>query len=289
MHYYEKNNTNMMYIKGGSLMENEFLKLSVSEFAKLHGVNKRTLHYYDKVGLFAPKYKGSNHYRYYDYKQSIDFENIRMLRELNMSIDEIKQYLANPSIDSFIQIADNKMNELNKAAIEIENIKRTIEKKKQQLELCKTIHSGEIKIIERPEEYLFTTLFSSVQNGIREMMEHLKKVWDIEQCKTGCGSFISVEKIKDKKFDTYDGLYTPIQRKIADLNCTILPGGTFICAYYVGRWEELSGFYDKIINFADKNRVQLIGNAYEIGLNEFAIKNREDYITQILIQIKNMY
>lgn len=54
------------------------------------------------------------------------------------------------------------------------------------------------------------------------------------------------------------------------------------------RWEEIPSFYDKIINFADKNRVQLIGNAYEIGLNEFAIKNREDYITQILIQIKNM-
>ena len=94
-------------------MDDEFLKLSVSQFAELHGVNKRTLHYYDKVGIFVPAFKESNHYRYYSHTQSIAFENIRMLRELNMSIDEIKQYLANPGIDAFMQIADFKIKELH--------------------------------------------------------------------------------------------------------------------------------------------------------------------------------
>lgn len=70
-----------------------------------------------------PAFKECNHYRYYSHTQSIAFENIRMLRELNMSIDEIKQYLANPGIDAFMQIADYKIKELNEVAEKIEKTK----------------------------------------------------------------------------------------------------------------------------------------------------------------------
>ena len=31
--------------------------LTTAEFAKLHDVNKRTLHYYDSIGLFSPAEK----------------------------------------------------------------------------------------------------------------------------------------------------------------------------------------------------------------------------------------
>ncbi len=263
-------------------------KLSVSEFAKLHEVNKRTLHYYDKVGLFEPKYKESNHYRYYDCTQSIHFENIRMLRELNMSIDEIKRYLAHPDIDDFMKIADDKINELNRAAIQIERTIAILEKKKQQLELCRKVRSGDIRLVEREEEYLIQTRITSKQNKIPEMMAHLKKVWEIEEYKVGCGSYISLDKIREKKFERYDGIYTPIQKRIIDPDFVILPRGRFLCAYHIGRWEKLPHFYENILAFAREHKIELIGNAYELGLNEFVIKSREDYLTQILIQIQNM-
>lgn len=44
----------------------DFSKLTTAQFAALHEVNKRTLHYYDSIGLFSPETKGDNHYRYYD-------------------------------------------------------------------------------------------------------------------------------------------------------------------------------------------------------------------------------
>jgi len=65
-------------------MKRETMRLTTSQFAKLHDVNRRTLHYYDNIGLFSPKYKGENGYRYYDYAQSIDFEFIRMLKEIKI-------------------------------------------------------------------------------------------------------------------------------------------------------------------------------------------------------------
>ena len=71
-------------------MRKEIKRLTTAQFAKLHEVNKRTLHYYDEIGLFRPLTKAENGYRYYDISQSIDFEYIRMLKELNMSIEEIE-------------------------------------------------------------------------------------------------------------------------------------------------------------------------------------------------------
>ena len=55
-------------------MKKEIEGLTTAQFAKLHEVNKRTLHYYDKIGLFRPLNKTEYGYRYYDISQSIDFE-----------------------------------------------------------------------------------------------------------------------------------------------------------------------------------------------------------------------
>lgn len=46
-------------------MKKQETDLTTSQFAAIHQVNPRTLHYYDSVGLFSPEKKGENQYRYY--------------------------------------------------------------------------------------------------------------------------------------------------------------------------------------------------------------------------------
>ena len=95
-------------------MKKSFKSLTTAQFAKLHGVNKRTLHYYDDIGLFSPRAKGENGYRFYDAAQSLDFEYIRMLKELNMSIDEIAAYCKAPTPARFLEIASAKEEEIGR-------------------------------------------------------------------------------------------------------------------------------------------------------------------------------
>ena len=94
-------------------MKNQEINLTTAQFAAIHEVNPRTLHYYDSVGLFSPERKGENQYRYYTSRQSIDFEYIRMLKELNMSIREIRSYVQEPGPDKFMELANEKINEIN--------------------------------------------------------------------------------------------------------------------------------------------------------------------------------
>ena len=110
-------------------MRQNTVKMTTAQFAELHGVNRRTLHYYDDIGLFSPCQKGENGYRYYDASQSIVFEYIRMLKELNMSIAEIADYCKHPAPEKFLQIADRKEAEID---LEIRRLKRARNIKKRR-------------------------------------------------------------------------------------------------------------------------------------------------------------
>ena len=60
--------------------------LHTGEFAKLCGVNKRTLHYYDEQGIFSPDHVDANGYRCYAVRQLYPFIMIRLLRQMGLDI-----------------------------------------------------------------------------------------------------------------------------------------------------------------------------------------------------------
>ena len=53
----------VMSIRRDRKMRKEIKRLTTAQFARLHEVNKRTLHYYDEIGLFRPLTKAENGYR----------------------------------------------------------------------------------------------------------------------------------------------------------------------------------------------------------------------------------
>ena len=66
---------------------------TIGQFAKLHEINKKTLMWYDEIGILKPAVVKENGYRYYSFHQSSLLETILMLRELNVSIPEIQTIL----------------------------------------------------------------------------------------------------------------------------------------------------------------------------------------------------
>lgn len=81
---------------------------SSGEFAKFTGINKRTLHYYNEIGLFCPEVIGENGYHYYTCFQFAQLELILTLRKIGLSLDEIREYVTTPSDESFSQMMIKK-------------------------------------------------------------------------------------------------------------------------------------------------------------------------------------
>ena len=89
--------------------------------------------------------------------------------------------------------------------------------KKKQLELCSQIKNREIRIIECEEEYHQRISFAFGDEDIEQIYAQIKNFWDTKDFIMGIGSFISTEKIKQRKFDSYDGLFTPAPRTVATI------------------------------------------------------------------------
>lgn len=262
------------------------LSLTTAQFAQLHQINKRTLHYYDEIGLFSPLYKGENHYRYYDYSQSMKLEYILMLKELHMGLDEIKKYLDCPGSDDFIHIADSKLDEIDQEIEHLKNVKKMLEKKKELLQRSAAVADGEIRVETCEKMFLLTAPDSLQEETPDKTLTNLKTLLDTAPHMGIYGSYISVEKIRQKHFEEYDGLFVPLRKKIKHSNLIVCPKGPYICAFLKGDWDRLPAFYEKILSYAARHHLTPYGFAYETGLNEFAINTMEDYMTQIIIPVK---
>ena len=67
--------------------------LSVGEIGRLFGLNVQTLHYYERVGLFAPAERTESGHRRYEQDQIYQLASVRYWRRMGYSIDEIHSFL----------------------------------------------------------------------------------------------------------------------------------------------------------------------------------------------------
>jgi DNA-binding transcriptional MerR regulator len=69
---------------------------SVNEVSKLSGISRRTLQYYDEIGLLPPSAVKESGYRQYDDESLRHLWSILFYKELGISLDDIKLLLENP-------------------------------------------------------------------------------------------------------------------------------------------------------------------------------------------------
>jgi DNA-binding transcriptional MerR regulator len=69
----------------------------VGELAKRTGLSVRALHHYEAVGLLAPARQGNGAHRRYTAADVARLQQIRSLRQIGLSLSEIRECLSNPS------------------------------------------------------------------------------------------------------------------------------------------------------------------------------------------------
>lgn len=75
------------------VIKSEVTNLYIKELAQLSGVSTRTLRYYDEIGLLVPRKDEHSQYRIYDEEHVDVLQQILFYRELQFSLEEIKQLL----------------------------------------------------------------------------------------------------------------------------------------------------------------------------------------------------
>lgn len=99
---------------------------TVRQLAKLAGVTRRTLHYYDEIGLLKPSRNNVNGYRYYGEEALIRLQQIMLYRELDMPLDQIREIFNQPDFDVLVALEHHK-SALRKRIYHLENVITTVE------------------------------------------------------------------------------------------------------------------------------------------------------------------
>lgn len=258
---------------------------SSGEFAKMCGVNKRTLHYYNDIGLFQPAYVGENGYHYYSCFQSAQLELILMLRQIGMSIEDVKAYVSSPSDTSFTQMVAEKKQVIDRSIQQLLNVREFLQRKSDKLELGLSAEHGKVEQLQLPEQRI---LLSSPISGrydeadFATAAEFSFRLDNLFGLYDNFGSRIAVDHIMQKDWIHYDAFFAYGRENVTEFD-EILPAGTYLRSFCIGGWHLIPEVYEEMIRYAKAHHLTLTGYAYEEGLNEMSMPRSEDYITMITI------
>ena len=192
--------------------------MTVKQISELTGISARTLHYYDKIGLFAPTQKSEAGYRLYDDKALEILQQILFFREFDIPLKEIKALMENSALDK------NQILQMQR--------KMLIAKKKRMERLIASIDNilkGENKmdfaVFDKTEiEELFQAMFEHMPEDIRN--HAIQEFGNMEQWKKHYIEVVSSEKMQKsyaKVVEWYGGkdkylsvAKNPVSKEVAD-------------------------------------------------------------------------
>lgn len=271
-------------------MEKNRRLLTIGQFAALHGIHKKTLMWYDEIGLFRPAViHPENGYRYYGYHQSAILETILLLRELDVPISEIQAFLKDRSAASMERLLSEKIEELDRDIAHLRRVRKTLLQQRQNMRTLLTMDLSEISIVEKKGGSLVTVEIDQ-QTSFDQLVElitaetkkyQLRRLHDASY-----GTMIAVESLYRGDFGDYSRMFIEIPFPIRKEGLHIQPAGAYLRAFYRESPENAVQCYQRIFDYAAEHGLVLVGFSYELIINENVIDRMEDALVQVEIPVR---
>lgn len=188
-------------------MEKKSKLLTIGQFAALHGINKKTLMWYDEIGLFHPSFiHPENGYRYYSYYQSAILETILLLRELDVPIEEIQVFMKNRSAASMEQVLKEKIEDLDRSMAHLRAVRKTLSYHRQNMQTLLAMDLSEITIVQKKERSLVTVDINqdtTFEKQVEMITAETKKYQLRRLHDASYGTMIAVDSLQKGNFEDY--------------------------------------------------------------------------------------
>lgn len=264
----------------------EISYMPIKEFSCLTGIKRENLRYYDQIGLLSPEFRGENGYRYYARSQLTTAYLIISLREIGISIDEIKKYIDVRTPEKMFDLFSSQKKHILK---EIKKLKRILEIMQLYVDMAEdaikydenTIHIeyknedpiflGPIISKDFQDDSAISFYNFAAENGI-----------DVGY---PLGAIIDIQNIESGKSLSVMNYYFKVKN---DQNTYKLKGKY---AVFYGRcaYGESDNLYEKLFTFIKENNLRICSNAYEeYPLNELTTKDENQYCVKIEIMVEDI-
>lgn len=114
------------------------MEYTVNQLADIAGVSKRTLRYYDEIGLLKQKFINESGYRIYSDNEIDLLQQILFYRSMDMKLNEIKEIILSPNYNVEDALEEQRVKLLEKRKqidLILSNIEKTISHRKGEIKM----------------------------------------------------------------------------------------------------------------------------------------------------------
>lgn len=264
--------------------------LTTGEFAKLCKVNKQTLFYYDQIGLLSPIMKNEKGYRYYSIRQIELFFVIDLLKDLDMSLNDIQLYMQNKSPERYLSLMYQKKEEIEKKRKEIEMKEQFIEAQIGLMEEALHLDFRQVTLEPLPEAtlYLSKNIENKTEEEFVEIVSDFINELNVSHLDTGypIGVITKREQIVKGEFTNYSYLYIEQPHPHEGHPYFRSVKGDFIIGYHIGDENTIAQTYERLFIEMERLNVTIGEYVFEEYIYDSVVKNqKEQYVTKIMIQV----
>lgn len=278
-------------------MEHRF---TAGEMAKLSGLSKQTILFYDKKGILKPEYVDpDNGYRYYSADQLDFLDNISMLKEIGLSLDEIRTFMEQRTRDYAVSRMEEQLASIRQKIKRLQTIEKQLSWKMKTLEDLTSKQEGVFLIRHEKPELLAVEPVSfprrrkgtdeedlMAQNiAIKKLMTKAKREhypYFYQQ-----GALIPLDELQEGHYLRASHVFLPLEKKCAGVLSIVKPPGLYARYYFTGRYTGSGSAYRLLFSELERLGVSAVSGSYEYCiLDSLASQNTDHYVTLIEVEVK---
>lgn len=274
-------------------MKNEMYYIGKVE--KTCKISKKTLRYYDKLGILSPdEICNENGYRYYSKKNMLSIPVIKYYKQSGFKLEEIKNLIYKSECREIEESFREKIEELEDLEKKLALKKKSIRDwhslvKEAKMVIDNNLCEVSAKYIEKSEMLFLDQKFNYDYMDSIINIEFTNYIESIGNAITG-PVIIQFPSYKYKTMGSCKNMRI-LQKGLLKANeaRTIEFGGIFVATcYHIGSYDNILETYNKILEWIERHGYEAEDDCYERYVVDYwTSKDSSNYVTEVMIKIKS--
>lgn len=256
----------------------------IGEISRLFHISTDTLRYYESIGLLKPT-RTENNYRFYRTAEIWKLNVIRDLRDLGFSMEVIKEYLENRSIDSTLAIIDQELQTIEDKMQRLTQIKENLHLRRESILAARAQPTGQIEQVFLPDRHCHRILQGYETDAQMDLL--MKKLINFDQQQlyiigsNQIGSFLELADIDRKEYQHYRSVFVLHQN---GEHC--IPAGEYLTVTYHGDCSQNSIYIPRLLCWAKDHALCPTGPVVEVSWVDIHTSSRmAEQIIQLQVRV----
>ena len=280
------------YLMEHSMPEKRY---SIGEMSEICNISKKTLRYYDSIGIITPCRHDFNNYRYYTKDALLSVLVLKYYKQMGFTLNEMRAFFEGKIPNVYKEISSsfqNKIKELTLAKQEIEHQHASVcgwydLVHEAEMVIENDIHEISVKYVE-PVHLL--SLDHTYDNDIKSAIISIDFTNHVENMQNKIVGPVIIN------FSSFEDRMKDLPQPVRLMQRTLLPcpeeacavfGGTMMATcYHIGHIDRIGDVYRRIYHWADQHDYALSKDSYERYVTDYwTTGNCEQHVTEVLVAI----